>query len=320
MVVAAFVYALLSAEVKWIEGIPVFEKMFFRSLFGLIMVSIILWREKISFWGNKRFALMGRGLTGLVSTFLYYMALSYAPLAETVTLSNTYPFLLAVLCWIFLGEKIKRFHIIALTLSFAGAVLIIRPGFTDVNFYYIIALLSAVFMAITYTFLRKARETEHSQVIVFWLSFFCTFGCIPIMFFEDVVIPSPFQLFQLILLGVTATVYQLLMSQAYKYAPATEVSIYSYTTIIFSAVLGFLVWGEVPAIFTVIGAALIILGAFIVFKGQNKKVLVSEAAAGDPSSKLSDDKPADVAGENDLVCEISKTVPADQSKDKFNDQ
>ena len=276
MVVAAFVYALLSAEVKWIEGIPVFEKMFFRSLFGFIFVCIILWREKISFKGNNKFALAGRGLTGLVSTFLYYMALSYAPLAETVTLSNTYPFLLAVLCWIFLGEKIKPFHIVALTLSFIGGVIIIRPGFADINFYYIIAVLSAVFMAITYTFLRKARETDHSQVIVFWLNGFCTLGCIPILFFEPVVIPSAFQLFQLILLGVTATIYQLLMSQAYKYAPATEVSIYSYTTIIFSALLGFLVWGEVPAIFTVVGAALIILGAYIIFRGQNKKTPAKE--------------------------------------------
>ncbi len=271
MILAAFVYALLSATVKWIHDIPVFEKMFFRTFFGLIFVSVIIWKNKISLKGVNRFSLVGRGVTGFISTMLYYMALSYAPIAETVTLSNTYPFLLAIFCWIFLGEKIKPFHIVALSLSFIGAVMIIRPGFTDVNKYYIIAVLSAVFMAITYTFLRKARETDNSQVIVFWYSAICTVGCLPIMFFEKPVMPSLFQFFQLISLGIIATVYQLIMSTAYKYAPATEVSIYSYTTIIFSALLGIIVWSEIPAVFTWIGAGLIILGAYVIFRGQNKK-------------------------------------------------
>lgn len=271
MVIAAFVYALLSANVKWIEGIPIFEKMFFRTFFGLIMVSVIVWREKIPIKGNKRFSLIGRGVSGFISTFFYYMALSYAPMAEAVTLSNTYPFLLAILCWIFLGEKIKSFHIVALSVSFIGAVLIIRPGFAEINFYYIIAVLAAVFMAVTYTFLRKARETEHSQVIVLWYSAICALGCIPVMLFEKPVMPTLFQFFQLLSLGIIATIYQLLLSKAYKYAPATEVSIYSYTTIVFSAILGFIVWSEVPAIFTVIGALLIILGAYIIFRCENKK-------------------------------------------------
>ncbi|MDO4482402.1 MAG: DMT family transporter [Bacillota bacterium] len=271
MVAAAFVYALLSATVKWIQGIPVFEKMFFRTFFGLVFVSIIVVKDRIPVKGTNRFALIGRGVTGFISTFLYYMALSYAPIAETVTLSNTYPFLLAIFCWIFLGEKIKPFHIAALALSFIGAVLIIRPGFSDINFYYIIAVLSSVFMAVTYTFLRKARETENSQVIVLWYSAICTVGCIPVMFMEKLVIPTPFQFIQLISLGIIATVYQLMMSQAYKYAQATEVSIYSYTTIIFSAVLGIIIWSEIPGVFTVIGAILIVSGAYVIFRGQNSK-------------------------------------------------
>ena len=271
MVIAAFVYALLAITVKWIQEIPVFEKMFFRSFVGVIVVMVTIWREKLNVWGHKQLPMLVRGITGFCSTALYYMALTYAPVAETVTLSNTYPFLLAIFCWIFLGEKIKPFHIIALSLSFIGAVMIIRPGFTEINKYYIIAVLSAVFMAMTYTFLRKARETEHPSVIVLWFSVICSLGCLPIMIFGEFVMPTPFQFFQLFILGFVATVYQLIMSTAYKFAPATEVSIYSYTTIIFSAVLGFLIWAEVPPVFTVIGAALIIIGAWVIYKGNNKK-------------------------------------------------
>lgn len=271
MVVAAFVYALLSITVKWIQDVPVFEKMFFRSFIGILVVSVTLYREKLNIWGNKQLPMLGRGITGFCSTALYYAALTYAPVAETVTLSNTYPFLLAIFCWIFLGEKIKPFHIIALSLSFIGAVLIIRPGFTVVNRYYIVAVLSAVFMAMTYTFLRKARETEHPSVIVLWFSVICSVGCVPVMIFGDFVWPTPFQFFQLLILGFVATVYQLIMSTAYKFAPATEVSIYSYTTIIFSALLGFIIWAEVPPVFTVIGAVLIVTGAYVIYRGNNRK-------------------------------------------------
>ena len=277
MVIAALVYAILSAMVKGLDGIPVSEKMFFRNLFGLIMVIIIVWREKIDIRGNSHFALIGRGVTGFISTFLFYAALSYAPMAEAMTLSNTYPFLLAILCWIFLGERIRGFHITALILSFIGAVVIIRPGFAEINIYYIVAVLTAVAMAVTYTFLRKARMTEDTQVIVLWYSAIISLMCIPAMIFQGFVVPTGFQLFRLLLLGILGTVYQLLLSHAYKFAPATEVSIYSYTTLIFSALLGLIVWGEVPPVFTILGVALIILGAYVMFRGENKKEKIGEA-------------------------------------------
>lgn len=269
MLTAAFFYALIAANVKWIEGIPVFEKLFFRTFFGLVICLILLQKNHVSVKGINRVGLVGRGLTGLLSTFLYYIALSHAPMAETVTLSNLYPFLLAILCAVFLKEKIHWYHLTALCLSFAGAVFIIRPGFHEINFYYIIALLSALFMAVTYTFLKKVRETDHPQVIVLWYSTICCLGCVPVMFFENLVIPSPFQLFQLTSLGIVATVFQLLMTAAYKYAPASELSIYSYASIIFSAILGFFIWGEVPVIFTVVGVVLILIGAYTIFRGEN---------------------------------------------------
>lgn len=271
MVIAALVYAVISALVKGLDGIPVSEKMFFRNLFGLIMVIVIVWREKPDIKGNNRFALIGRGVTGFISTFLFYAALSYAPIAEAMTLSNTYPFLLAILCWVFLGERIRGFHILALVLSFIGAVVIIRPGFAEINIYYIVAVLSAAAMAVTYTFLRKARMTEDTQVIVLWYSAIISLMCIPAMIFQGFVLPSLFQLLRLLLLGIMGTVYQLLLSHAYRFAPATEVSIYSYTTLIFSALLGLIVWGEVPGIFTIFGVALIILGAYVIFRGENAR-------------------------------------------------
>ncbi len=271
MVAAALFGALLSITVKWIQDVPVFEKMFFRCFIGIIVVTFTIVKEKHKLIGNRQLPIIGRGITGFCSTALYYMALTYAPVAETVTLTNTYPFLLAIFCWIFLGEKLRGFHIVALLLSFIGAVMIIRPGFTEVNKFYIIALVSAVFMAMTYTFLRKARQTDHPSVIVFWYSVICSIGCIPFMVFGDFVLPTPFQLFQLLCLGFVATVYQLLMSSAYKFAPATEVSIYSYTMIIFSAVFGIIIWAEIPPIFTVLGALLIVSGAFVIYRGNNSR-------------------------------------------------
>ena len=210
--------------------------------------------------------LIARGITGFLGAFFYYIALSNAPMAETVTLSNLYPFLMIIFCGLFLGETIKKYHIIALLLSFGGAVFIIKPGFEAVNFYYLIALLSSVCMAITYTILKHVRKTDSSELIVLYFSLISAIGCFPLMLLEDIVIPSAFQFFQLICLGLTATLFQMFMTAAYKYAPASEVSIYSYTSIIFSAGFGILFWGEIPHLFSIIGIAFILSGAYLIYK------------------------------------------------------
>lgn len=270
MIIAAFFYALVAAIVKSIDGIPIFERLFFRTAFGTIFIVVIVIRNHIPWKGVNRIGLVSRGVTGFIAAAFYYMALTSAPIADTVTITNTYPFLVVVLSAVFLGEKIRPYHIIALLLSFSGALLIIRPGFTDLNLFYIYALLGSVFLATTYTILKHVRETDSSEVLILYYSVIATLLCIPFMLMGHFVIPDWYQLLQLIGLGLAGSLYQWFLNFAYKYAPAGEVSIYSYTSIVFSSAMGIILWGEYPVLTTTLGMVSIAVGAFVIFRRDGR--------------------------------------------------
>lgn len=269
MFIAAFFYALMAAIVKSIDGIPLFEILFFRNAFGVGFIVLIILKQHIPFRGVNKIGLIGRGITGFIAVICYYLAITLTPLGETVTISNTYPFIVLILSALFLKEKIKKHHIIALILSIAGTLLIIRPGFSLFNGDYIFAILTSVFTAITYTILKHVRETDVAEVIVLYFAVISTLLCLPFMIFGQFVMPNAIQMVQLLGLGVAGTLYQWFVSTAYKYAPAGEISIYSYTSIIFSSLMG-LIWGEFPTFVTVLGMIVIVFGAFVIFRNDTQ--------------------------------------------------
>lgn len=266
MITAAFCYALVAAIVKSIDGIPVFEKLFFRTAFGTVFIVAVVAKNRIPWKGNNRIGLVARGVTGFFAAVLYYMALTEAPIADTVTITNTYPFLVLLLSAFFLKEHIRPYHLMALALSFAGALLIIRPGFDDLNPYHLVALGGSVFLAITYTILKHVRETDSAEVLILYYSGISTLLCIPLMLLGNFVMPGPIQFLKLLALGITGSLYQWFLSTAYRYAPAGEVSIYSYTSIVFSSVFGMVLWGEYPVFASALGMLSIAAGAFLIFQ------------------------------------------------------
>ena len=268
---AAFFYAMIAASVKWIDGIPPMEKFFFRSVFGLVFIIIFMYRSNVSFKYVNQGMLILRGLTGLAGGLTYYLAVSKAPLAEVISLSNMFPFMVILLSAFFLREKIKSYHLLAVAISFVGALFVIRPGFDEINIYYIIAFASAIFTAFSYTILKHLRTTDTSEIVVFYFSLIGVLGCLPIMILGQFIMPTPYQFFQLSVLGLNATLYQWLISSAYKYAPAGELSIYSYTTILFSSLIGILFWHEYLMPATVFGIVCIFIGGYIIFRKEHSK-------------------------------------------------
>jgi drug/metabolite transporter (DMT)-like permease len=270
MIIAAFAYAMVAVIVKTLDGIPVFEMIFFRNIFGIFLIIGIMYRRKIPAKGVNKIGLVARGIAGFISVVFYYMAVANTPIGETVALTNTYPFLVLILSAIFLKEKIKNYHIIALVLSFGGALLIIRPGFSTISGKYSYAIICAVFLAITYTILKHVRKTDSAELPVLYYSVIAIVGSIPFMVFGDFVVPQGKQLFLLICLGVVGTIYQWFLSTAYKYAPAGEISIYSYSSIIFSSLLGMMFWREYPTLATIFGMVAIIYGAYIILRKESR--------------------------------------------------
>lgn len=266
MSAAAFSYALIAAVVKALHGLPVFEILFFRSFFGLLWMTIVMLYRKVPLNPINYIGLTARGITGFIAVLFYYVALTNIPLAETVSVTNTYPLIVILLSGLFLKEPIRPIHLTAFVLSFLGAILIVKPSFTTFDIFYASAIGSAVFTAVTYTILKYIRRTESSENVIMFYSGISTFCSIPLMLIDGYVRPEPQQMLLLVGLGAIGAFYQWFVTCAFKYAPAGDVSIYSYLSILFSFLFGLILWNELPSLQSFLGMVLIFMSAYLIYR------------------------------------------------------
>ncbi|MBS4535466.1 DMT family transporter [Clostridium sp. D2Q-14] len=271
ILLSALFFALMSATVKSLHRFPVTEKIFFRNLLGLIVATYILIRNKKPIFGNNKKFLILRSIFGLLGVAANFFALSRLPLADSVMLNKMSPFFVLILSALFLNEKVKGAQIIALIFAILGASFVIKPEFNISLIPYIVALLSAFFAGTAYTIIRHLRHTDSSETIVFYFTFISTISMIPFMLSGQFIIPTGTEILGLLALGIFATIAQFLMTNAYRYAPAGELSIYTYTNIIFSTIIGLIIWSEIPGILSIIGGGLIILAGYTNYHSNRKK-------------------------------------------------
>lgn len=275
MILSALAMALMGASVKLTGGnIPTFEKIFFRNIIIVILLLFITNKSKLHILGtsNKGRAIMIiRSATGLVGVFLYFYCINYMYLADSTLLNKLSPFFVTLFAILFLKEKLEKHHIPILITVLIGAMLVIKPKFSSEVIPAIICFISAAFAGGAYTIVRFLKDYETPETIVFWFSAFSAIMMIPLIFIYGFVTPTSMELLYLILTGVFSAIAQIALSYSYKYALASEVSIYQYLSIIFSAIIGFGIWQEIPDIYSVLGFSLIIVCAFINYHISNKK-------------------------------------------------
>ena len=131
-----------------------------------------------------------------------------------------------------------------------------------------------------YTFVRKlGQKQENSRLIIFFFSVFSCLFCLP-FFISGYVPMSPLQWLYLVLAGVFACIGQLGITRAYLCAPAKEISVYDYTQVLFAALLGFLVFRDLPDIFSILGYVLICGAGIGMFFYNNRKPKTTAPATG----------------------------------------
>ncbi|RKD32734.1 DMT family transporter [Thermohalobacter berrensis] len=276
ILLSALFFALMAATVKSLGNIPVYEKIFFRNLIGFIVATYIIIKNKKPILGNNRKFLFLRSFFGLMGVAAYFYALSNIALSDAVILNKMSPFFVMVLSAIFLGERIKKLQFVSLILALLGAGFVIRPEFNYTVIPALVALLSAFFAGSAYTTIRYLRHTDSPETIVFYFTVISTITMIPFMIFGGFAIPSPVELLKLISLGVFATTAQFLMTHAYRYAPAGELAIYTYMNIIFSTILGLIIWAEIPDFLSILGGTLIIMAGYLNYRANKTKSRLSK--------------------------------------------
>lgn len=184
--------------------------------------------------------------------------------ADAAILNKLSPIFVIIFAHYFLEEDIRKIHILALVLSFIGALFVIKPEFNSSIIPAASGFLSAILSGAAYVFIAYIGKKESVYTVVFYFSFFSAICSVPFLIFSFV-IPNLYESMLLLLLGSLAAFGQIALTYAYNSCPATEISIYDYSNIIFSAILGYIFLSELSDFNSIIGGALIIVASFIVF-------------------------------------------------------
>ena len=276
---SAFCFALMAVFVKLSGDIYFVQKTFFRNFVAFFVAVLMLAREarKNGFGSLKLpegvfILLIARSITGTVGIFGNFYAVDNLLLSDAAMLNKMSPFFTLVFSCFLLKEKLKPLQIFAVCGAFAGAMLIIKPGFQFSSSTAAAAgFASGLGAGFAHCFIRKLSQKNcNGTVIIAFFSAFSMAVTLPYIIFNF----QPMTVRQVILLlcaGVAATGGQFGITAAYFAAPAREISIFDYSQIIFSASLGFFLFGQIPDILSFTGYAVIILMAVINFL-YNKKL------------------------------------------------
>lgn len=268
ILLAALGFGFMSFFVRLSGDLPSVEKSFFRNLVAVIFATGVLIRDKVPLTVKKecRFPLFIRCACGTTGILCNFYAIDHLLLANANILNKLSPFFAIIFSYFILKEKIKPIQFFCLVLAFFGCLCIVKPGFQNVELFpALMGVLGGLGAGIAYTMVRKMGMYDmKGSVIVFYFSAFSTLIVIP-WIATHFVMPTPKQILLLIGAGLGAACGQFSITAAYKCAPAREISIYDYSQIIFTAILGFLFFGEIPDILSFLGYVLIIGASLFIF-------------------------------------------------------
>lgn len=236
-----------------------------------------MWKNRQLFFGyaENRLLLLSRSITGLLGILCGVYIIDHLVLSDVDMIGKLTSFILIILSAIFLKERASLLQWILCLIAFIEALFIIKPA-VDIRFMpYLVGVIGSVFAAIAYLCLRllaKTKKVESPNTIVFFFSAFSTLILLPFVAIDYVVLTN-LQTIYLVLAGVTSAVGQFCVTTAYKYAAAKDISIYSYASVLFSAILGLLFFEQYPDMLSWLGYAIIFVSSWLMFvltKKQSK--------------------------------------------------
>ncbi|WP_217589429.1 DMT family transporter [Lentibacillus saliphilus] len=272
LLISAFGFSVMAAFVKLAGDLPSIQKTFFRNLISAIIAFGFVMYNRESLFGKKENQpiLLLRAFFGTLGIIFFFYAIDHLVLSDADMLNKMSPFLLIIFSAVFLKEKVMPFQVVTVVIAFIGMLFIIKPAFSVDIIPYLMGFSSAVFAAAAYTFLRVLGNREKYYTVVFYFSFFSTVVLLPflIVFFEPM---TGKQLTFLLLAGVFATLGQFGITLAYKFAPAKDISIFFYSTVLYSTIISIVFFEQVPDIYSFIGYVVILSAmVYMFFRGKKR--------------------------------------------------
>ncbi len=272
MAAAAFAMVCMHAVVRHLAAdLHPFEIAFFRNVFGLAFVLPLTYRAGLRQLRPRRpLLLASRGLVDAGAMLMFFTALAAAPLATVTALSFTAPLFATVLAVPLLREVVGLRRATSVLIGFAGALIVVRPGAeTLISAGAALTLGAAFFWGLTLCIIKVLSRTETSVAITFWAAL----SLLPVTLLAAIPVwrgPQPEHLVWFLALGALGTAAQFCLSEALRRADATVVLPIDFTRLIWSALLGLLLFAEAPDLATIAGGSVIF--ASVVYNTYRERV------------------------------------------------
>lgn len=274
IILSAFCFSLMDMFVRMSGDLPSIQKSFFRNIVAAVFGCILVLKEKDSFqWkkGSGKYLIL-RSLFGTLGILCNFYAIDHLALADASMLNKMSPFFVVIFSFLFLKEKVTAAQILLVMGAFGGSLFVVKPTVSNLDLIpSLIGLLGGLGAGAAYTMVRKLGTVGiKGPFIVF---FFSTFSCVitlPWLIF-DYHAMTLWQVLVLLLAGLCAAGGQFAITAAYCYAPASEISIYDYTKVIFSMILGFVMFQQIPDFYSWVGYVIICLMAVLMFFYNKKR-------------------------------------------------
>ena len=271
MLLAVFCVTIMSVQAKLI-GIEynAVQITFARAIVVLILLMPFIYKlGGLNFLKTKKpFLHFFRGLAGLIGNVMFFLAFQRLPVADVTVISQAVPIFSCILAIIFLGETIGWRRWTAITIGFLGVIIAINPS-VNIAVASLYALGGTLMWSTTIIFLRLLGSTEHPVKTVFY---FMLVSVLITSIFQPFLWKEPS--FEVILLfigiGIAAFLTQLLMTYALQKAPASIVSPFNYTGIVWAIIFDYIIWNAHPMFATIFGGIITTISGIYIFKREAK--------------------------------------------------
>lgn len=287
LVAAIGFFAAMDAMIKSVAGTyPTFQIVFFRSLFALLPLGVVVARE-----GGLRVLRTGRPLghvarsaVGLAAMFCFFASFAHMPLADVYAIVFAGPLFLTALAVPLLGERVGWRRWTAVAVGFAGVLVVLRPGAGMLSGAALVCLLGSFLYALAMIMIRLLGRTESTATMVVYFTLTGTLagavGMIP-----DWVTPrGAADLGLLAAIGVAGGIAQLLMTSAFRMTPASTLAPFEYTALVWGVGFGWALFGEWPDAAVFLGAAIVAASGLYIVRREtvrHREARVEAAAAAD---------------------------------------
>ena len=269
MFLSVCAFSLMDLIIKWTADYPLGQVVFFRGFFGIVFYFFVIPKNRINnFYQTKRaFLHFLRCFVGLIAMVAIFIALRNLPLATVVSISFAAPIFTTIFSIFFLSEKVGIYRWLAVVIGFVGILIITEPGFESLNIYYIFPIIFCIGLSYVAIAIRQLSSTEPVWLISLNFSIVITIAGLCTLPYGWK-IPSFFDFFVLSLVGLFGGVANLWLSQSYKFSEVSLVTPLKYLGLVFAIFFGYLIWGEVPSLKSLIGGLLVILSSIIIFRRE----------------------------------------------------